>query len=396
MLFRSKRTIRRWGLDPEVHGQVANFMDIYQLKKSEDGRVAKMANHIKSWYMLQKNFTSMKVKPAVAILSRKTGAALETAHQLQPNLFTKEVLVTAKFCKNIYKWYRIAYNRKEDANCFKKNSNANNERLRHELRRFAIDMGNMKILRERNFAVQWKKGIHQISKTIIDISILLIEGGIMESFHTSKLSTDFVESYHSTIREMNRNVDPLQLQSLLKHVVFNQWFKNSVRGQNCPAEKTDPLCHDIMQKTFQRLIKRKPVIINDPQDCWSFDRRQEKEIEAAMREEAVKAGHFDFKLLQNMQDLIGKDMDISDLHTFEQSGLVAFYGYLLHVFEKKKSLCIKCRAHFIMMRYQVVCTTDPIYNLLKNLEYKNGHLTFPTSRAIAFFNLAEDHFLRNR
>ena len=129
-----------------------------------------------------------------------------------------------------------------------------------------------------------------------------------------------------------RSVDSLSFQAVLKHVVFNQFFNTLVRGANNKMDETQPLNVKIMEKTFERLIKRekKGLVEEESSRTCCYDKIFENEMLQNLADEAIEAGGFDFSHLKNMDAMLAKETDAKKLDLFEQNGLVAFFGYVLN------------------------------------------------------------------
>lgn len=350
-----------------LNSNVIDVSVIEDLIEYDEGNELKVAPHLKKKMLENSQFAKMAVAPAKAIISRKTGYSLEfmVAH----NKWSGECLPTAVYCQVVGLWTEIMCCKSEDLSFSLRDPEKYKEKVEF-LELAANFICSLKYGRQRVWK-PFQKGVALSTKTILwaaDHLLTKIDDKL-QYFMAGRALADPIESFHSEIRQINKNPTPLNYMRYVKVVSICQVLSKVSHGFNYEYDNSEFL------SDFKELKKLQKI--------------EEQES----KEDQEENEPVDPEVLADNDFFISSDSEPFDLS--QAAALAYVVGYVLTktISPKGTSKCEECQDKFIQQAHE---EEQDVNQLIVFQEHKEGHLLRPSQLANKMLQSAEALFITNR
>ena len=324
---------------------------IVQMYEFDRKNKLKIASHIKRKYLKVGHFNKMKVAPAIAVLSKRTGKCLRWFNEHYPKEFGPEVLATAEFCEQVGGWNDIVNNHKIKM-AFHANRPEKNAESVAFLNQFQEFYCKLKLHpnQTENELKPSQKGVIMINASVKWLKEELLEKEGYKYFLTGKVSNDYIEGFHGDERSIQKNPTAKQFQDNAKLISVSHYMGH-VENANSDTN---------VEASFMTSI------------------RELREMHKQEEKAATKDLEIDMSFVR-----------ANKLNLAEEAALSFLNGYFLRkIILKKDKSCEECCKAFVTNS-----DDDQIVNsLIKQKEYKEGALTRPSKLGNQIFRHAEKMF----
>ena len=324
---------------------------IVQMYEFDRRNKLKIACHIKRRYLKIGHFNKMKVAPARAVLSKRTGKCLRWFHEHYPKEFGPEVLVTAEFCEQVGGWNDIINNSKIKMafHASRPEKNAESVAFLNQFQDFYTKI-KLHPKQKKTELKPTQKGVILTNASIKWLKEELLEKEGYKYFLTSKCSNDYIEGFHGDQRSIQKNPTAKQFLDGARLISVSDYM-GDVENPNSDANVESPFMTSITEL---------------------------KEMHKKEEQEATKDLEIDMSFVKSYK-----------LNLAEEASLSFLNGYFLSkIILKKQKPCQECCKAFITD----LSDDQTVNSLINQLEFKEGALTRPSKLGNQIFRHAEKMF----